>query len=170
LVRCGKLIDFGHQSKTAPSLKTLVRIFKTVNKTKKHNNMKEEFDRTSTEGSARYFQNCVRNGDLESALDCFDEDAVYITGIGEFVTGKENIRKALEQVCALKPDLQALRSTGFTVGAITAWVDEWTLKAILPDGTKLDMKGTSSDILKKQPNGNWVYLVDNPYGAEYLHL
>ncbi len=130
--------------------------------------MNDVFDRTNIEGSARYFQNCDSNGDLESALDCFDDDAVYVTGIGTFVTGKEDIRKALEQVCSLKPDLQAQRSTGFTVGDITAWVDEWTLKAILPDGTKLDMKGTSSDILKKQPNGNWAYLVDNPYGAEYL--
>jgi ketosteroid isomerase-like protein len=102
-------------------------------------------------------------------LDCFDDEAIYVTGIGTFVKGKENIRKALEQVCGLKPDLQAQRSTGFTVDNITAWVDEWTMKATLPDGTKLDMKGTSSDILKKQPNGNWAYLVDNPYGAEYLH-
>jgi len=130
--------------------------------------MNDVFDRTSIEGSARYFQNFVRNGDVEGALDCFDDEAIYVTGIGTFVTGKENIRKALEQVCGLKPDLQAQRSMGFTVGDITAWVDEWTLKATLPDGTKLEMKGTSSDILKKQPNGNWAYLVDNPYGAEYL--
>jgi len=127
------------------------------------------FDRKSIEGSARYFQNCIRNGDVENALDCFDEEAIYITGIGTFVTGKENIRIALQQVCGLKPNLQAQRSKGFTVGNITAWVDEWTLKAVLPDGTKLELNGTSSDILKKLPNGNWVYLVDNPYGAEYLH-
>ena len=131
--------------------------------------MNDVFDRTNIEGSARYFQNCVRNGDVEGALDCFDDEAIYVTGIGTFVTGKENIRKALEQVCGLKPDLQAQRSTGFTVDNITAWVDEWTMKATLPDGTKLEMRGTSSDILKKQPNGNWAYLVDNPYGAEYLH-
>ena len=131
--------------------------------------MKDVFDRTSIEGSARYFQNCVRNGDVENAIDCFDDRAIYVTGIGTFVTGKENIRKAIEQVCALKPDLQAQRSIGFTVDNITSWVDEWTLKAILPDGTKLNLKGTSSDILKKQTNGNWVYLVDNPYGADYLN-
>jgi len=131
--------------------------------------MNDVFDRTNIEGSARYFQNCVRNGDVNGALDCFDDEAIYVTGIGTFVTGKENIRKALEQVCGLKPDLQAQRSTGFTVDNITAWVDEWTMKATLPDGPKLEMRGTSSDILKKQPNGNWAYLVDNPYGAEYLH-
>ena len=131
--------------------------------------MNDVFDRTNIEGSARYFQNCVRNGDVDGALDCFDDEAIYVTGIGTFVSGKENIRKALEQVCGLKPDLQAQRSAGFTIDNITAWVDEWTMKATLPDGTKLEMRGTSSDILKKQPNGNWAYLVDNPYGAEYLN-
>jgi len=131
--------------------------------------MSNLFDRTNIEGSARYFQNCVRNGDVDGALDCFVDEAIYVTRIGTFVSGKENIRKALDQVCGLKPDLQAQRSKGFTVDNITAWVDEWTMKAKLPNGTELEMKGTSSDILKKQPNGNWAYLVDNPYGAEYLH-
>jgi len=44
--------------------------------------MNEVFDRTRIEGSARYFQNCVRNGDVEGALDCFDEDANYVTRKG----------------------------------------------------------------------------------------
>jgi len=131
--------------------------------------MQETFDRTTIEGSARYFQNCVRNGDVEGALDCFDPEAIYITGPGAFVTGKEQIRTALEMVCGMKPDLQAQGSAGFTVGVISAWVDEWTMKAMLPDGTKLDLKGISSDVLKRQSNGNWTYLVDNPYGAAYLN-
>ncbi|CAN5188986.1 hypothetical protein BH09BAC4_BH09BAC4_31170 [soil metagenome] len=131
--------------------------------------MKELFDRTTPVGAARYFQHCVRNGDVENALDCFDSEAIYVTGPGTFVNGKEHIRKALEKVCAMKPDLQAKRSADFSIGNITAWVDEWTLKATLPDGTKLDLYGVSSDVLKKQADGNWAYLVDNPYGAAYLN-
>ena len=130
--------------------------------------MEKIFDRTTTEGSARYFQNCVRNGDVEGALSCFDAEAVYVTGPGAQVTGKENIRAALAQVCALKPDLQAQRSADFITGDISAWVDEWTLKATTPDGTQLELKGISADVLKRQKDGNWAYLIDNPYGAAYL--
>ena len=128
-----------------------------------------QFDRTTVEGAARYFQNCVRTGDVEGALSCFDTDAIYITGPGTFVKGREQIRAALEPVCGMKPDLQAQRSADFTSGDIASWVDEWTLNATLPDGTKLDLHGVSSDILKKQPDGYWTYLVDNPYGADYLN-
>jgi len=136
--------------------------------TNKANTMEKTFDRTTTEGSARYFQHCVRNGDVEGALSCFDPDAIYVTGPGNQVTGKENIRAALAQVCALKPDLQAQRSADFIAGDIAGWVDEWTLKATAPDGTTLDLKGISGDVLRKQKDGNWAYLIDNPYGSAYL--
>ena len=123
------------------------------------------FDRTTILGAARYFQNCVRNGDIEGALSSFHDDAVYVSQPGSFVKGKTEIRTALEFVCAVRPDLQAQRSVSFETGDIAAWLDEWTLKAITPDGVTLDMNGTYSDIMKRLPNGNWVNLVDNPYGA-----
>lgn len=130
--------------------------------------MEHTFDRTSIEGAARYFQNCIRNGDVEGALSSFDEEAIYVTEAGKYVEGKAEIKERLEFLCGIKPDLQALRSASFTIGDIASWVDEWTLKATLPDGTKLDLKGISSDVMKRQKDGTWAYLIDNPYGADYL--
>ena len=126
------------------------------------------YDRSTTEGAARYFQNCVRNGDVDGALSCFDAEAIYIPTLGNVVKGTAEIRKGLETLCGMKPNLQAKRSLGLEVGDLASWVDEWTLQATLPDGTVLNMKGVSSDILKKQTDGTWVYLVDNPYGAAAL--
>lgn len=131
--------------------------------------MNHLFDRTTVEGAARYFQNCIRTGDVNGALSSFDEEAIYITEPGKFVKGKEEIKEKLEFLCSIKPDLQALRSSQFTIGDIASWVDEWTLKATLPDGTPLNMTGISSDVMKKQKDGTWAYLVDNPYGADYLN-
>jgi len=130
--------------------------------------MNNIFDRTTILGAARFFQHCVRNGDIEGALSSFHDDALYVAQPGKFVKGKAEIRKALEFLCGMKPELQAHRSVSFETGDIAAWVDEWTLKATTPDGVALDMSGTSSDIMKRLPNGNWVYLVDNPYGAGAL--
>ena len=132
------------------------------------NSMNSLLDRTTILGAARYFQHCVRNGDLEGALSSFHDDAVYVSQSGSFVKGKPEIRKALEFLCEMRPDLQAQRSVSFETGDTAAWVDEWTLKATMPDGVALDMNGTSSDILTRLPNGIWVYLVDNPYGAAVL--
>lgn len=126
------------------------------------------FDRTTTEGAARYFQNCIRSGDVEGAMSCFDEQAVYVAAPDDVVKGTTEIRKKIEVLCAMKPNLQAKRSVAYETGDLAAWVDEWVLQATLPDGTALDLKGVSSDILKRLPSGIWVYLVDNPYGAAVL--
>lgn len=119
-----------------------------------------KFDRTTIEGAARYFQNCVRDGDVEGALSCFDAEAVYVPTLGTVVKGTAEIRRGLEMLCGMKPNLQAKRSIALEVGDLASWVDEWTLQATLPDGTPLDMKGVSSDIMKRHPDGFWVYLVD----------
>lgn len=128
------------------------------------------FDRTTPEGAARYFQNCVRTGDLAAALTCFDADAVYISATGRPARGMADIRAELEAVCSMKPDLQARRSIAYVTGNLAAWVDEWVLQASLPDGTALNLSGVSSDILKRQADGTWAYLVDNPYGAAVLDI
>ena len=130
--------------------------------------MSNPFDRTTIEGAARYFQRCVRNDDVDGALGCFDAEAVYIPTLGTVVKGTAEIRKGLEVLCGMKPNLQAKRSRAFEVGDLASWVDEWTLHATMPDGTMLDMTGVSSDIMKRQRDGTWAYLVDNPYGAAVL--
>jgi ketosteroid isomerase-like protein len=132
-------------------------------------NRMTEFDRTTPEGAARYFQNCVRSGDLAGATSCFDAEAVYIPAIGSIARGTAEIRAGLEVVCNMKPDLQARRSVAYVVGGLASWVDEWHLQATLPDGTVLNLSGVSSDILTRRPDGIWVYLVDNPYGAAALN-
>ena len=126
------------------------------------------FDRTQVEGTARYFQNCIRSGNLDGALSCFDAEAVYVASPGKVVRGSAEIRKALESLIAMKPNLQAKRSLILEVAGLASLVDEWSLKATLPGGKKLVMTGASSDIMKKQADGTWVYLVDNPYGAAAL--
>ena len=128
-----------------------------------------DFDRTNPERAARYFQNCIRAGDVEGAVRCLDVNAIYVTEAGKFVQGRASTRAAVAKVAGLKPDLQAKRSAILMPGGdIASLVDEWTLKATLPNGQKLDLAGVSSDILKRQANGVWTYLVDNPYGASYL--
>ena len=128
-----------------------------------------DFDRTNPERAARYFQNCIRAGDVDGAVSCLDVNAIYVTEAGKFVQGRAAIRGAVAKVAGMKPDLQAKRSAILMPGGdIASLVDEWTLKATLPNGQKLDLAGVSSDILKRQANGVWTYLVDNPYGAAYL--
>lgn len=102
---------------------------------------KNVINRTNTDGSTRHFKNCVRHREIAGPLGCFDVNAIYGTGAGTCLKGKENIRKALAAVCTLKEDLQAQKGAEYITGKIMAWVVEWTLKATMRDGTKLNLEG-----------------------------
>jgi ketosteroid isomerase-like protein len=41
----------------------------------------------------------------------------------------------------------------------------WTLEGTAPDGSPVDMAGTSADVLRRRANGSWGVLIDDPWGA-----
>jgi ketosteroid isomerase-like protein len=44
-------------------------------------------------------------------------------------------------------------------------MDKWSMKATMPDGNPIEMNGATSCLMKKNEEGIWVWLVDNPFAA-----
>ncbi|MFD1532559.1 hypothetical protein [Pseudonocardia aurantiaca] len=57
---------------------------------------------------------------------------------------------------------QAELLAGFTPALL---VVDWSLRGTAPDGTSVDMSGTAADVVRRDPDGTWRYLVDNPFGT-----
>lgn len=47
-------------------------------------------------------------------------------------------------------------------------LSRWTLEAAGPDGENLRQSGTATDVMRKQPDGTWRYVIDNPAGIERM--
>ena len=41
-------------------------------------------------------------------------------------------------------------------------VNEWNLTGIAPDGSEVHQGGRSADVVRRQPDGSWLVLVDKP--------
>jgi ketosteroid isomerase-like protein len=44
----------------------------------------------------------------------------------------------------------------------------WTLDGVGPDGAAIQMRGESSDVLRRQADGRWLVALDNPWGVSLL--
>lgn len=128
--------------------------------------MPENFDRTHPTGAVHYFRHCILTGNLDGALSCFGKDAIYIERDGEEITGLENIRKPLEHLCNWKPDIQGNKHKLTIVGDLAVWVDKWKLKALAPDGSPIEMDGATTCMMKRNEDGIWLWLVDNPFAGQ----
>jgi ketosteroid isomerase-like protein len=41
----------------------------------------------------------------------------------------------------------------------------WTLATTGPDGVPINMAGTTADVVRRQADGTWRFVIDNPWGS-----
>jgi ketosteroid isomerase-like protein len=130
--------------------------------------MIEKFDRSSPAGTVKYFRNCILLGDLKGAVSCFHPEAKYIDRDGSEIKGLDNIEKALESICSWRPQITGLKQKVTIVDDLAIWVDKYVVKAKAPNGAPVEMEGFTACILKRDSDGIWSWLVDNPFASEQL--
>jgi ketosteroid isomerase-like protein len=42
----------------------------------------------------------------------------------------------------------------------------WTFAGTGPDGTPVKLAGHSADVLRRQIDGSWRFVIDNPWGTD----
>ena len=108
----------------------------------------------------------LNTGDLEGMLALYEPQAAFVPEPGATVSGTEAIRGALAQFLALKPTIEGEVQKVVQADDTALVVYRWSLKGTAPDGESVAMKGTSTDIVRRQPDGRWLVLIDDPFGTE----
>lgn len=106
--------------------------------------------------------------DLETAVTLFEPGASFVVRPGVVVSGTAGIRQALEGFMALKPTLTIDAQQLVQATDVAQYCARWSLKGIAPTGTVVQLNGRSSSILRRQPDGRWLFLVDNPWGTDIV--
>jgi ketosteroid isomerase-like protein len=110
----------------------------------------------------------INQGDLDAAVASYEPGATLVVQPGKVATGTKALRDALAGFIALKPALTTEAYQVIQSGDIALYCSKWNLKGVAPDGSAVQMGGTSSDVLRRQTNGKWLITVDNPWGPGIL--
>jgi uncharacterized protein (TIGR02246 family) len=119
----------------------------------------------SPEEAIELFAASLNCGDVDAAVALYDSEAAFSPRPGEEVTGTEAIRVALEQFAALKPRLRGEVTNVMTAGDVALVHNRWQLEGTLPDGSPVELRGHSADVLRRATDGSWRILIDDPWGA-----
>ncbi len=104
-----------------------------------------------------------RAGDLDAYTQLHEADATtLVPPDGRQVTGRDEIRKEAEAIVTLAP-----RFTSRVVGKLEAnglalTYARWELAATGPDGSDIEMSGRGTIVSRRQPDGSWRIVLDNP--------
>jgi ketosteroid isomerase-like protein len=45
-------------------------------------------------------------------------------------------------------------------------IGNWTLKGRDAEGNDVDASGRYADVVRRQPDGGWLFVIDNPNGSD----
>jgi len=106
--------------------------------------------------------------DVQTAITLFEPNASFVIKPGVVVNGTAGIRQALGGFMALKPTLTIEAQQIVQADDVAQFCARWSLKGIDPTGTAVQLGGRSSSILRRQADGRWLFLVDNPWGTDIV--
>ena len=107
------------------------------------------------------FQQALNRHDLEAIVALYEPNAVLVTVDGP-AQGRAAIREAYRAFLASHPtiDLQTLGVT--SVGDLAMLRGRWTLHRIGPDGNQIRNEGRNTEVVRLQPDGRWLFVIDHP--------
>jgi uncharacterized protein (TIGR02246 family) len=116
------------------------------------------------EQTDRLIDEAVSAGDADAAAALFEPDAVLVLPGKPAVRGRDAIRQAFAELAAMKPKLRGKLKHVVVAGGLAHVVVEWQMEGVDPDGEPFIQTGVATDVMRRQPDGTWLYVIDLPDG------
>lgn len=105
-------------------------------------------------------------GDVDAALALYEPEATFVPERGKSETGKDAIRTIMEGFVALNPSLSLEVLDVTQSGDVALLRSRWNLTGTDPEGNPVEITGNGIEVARRQPNGEWLLIIDSPYGAD----
>ncbi len=104
--------------------------------------------------------------DVDAMLDLFEPNAVFIDPeSGIELRGHQAIREAVTSFFEADVTLQGEEPRVIIADDVALVISEWTMEVQGLDGDTIRQSGTATDVMRRQPDGTWRYVIDNPGGT-----
>ena len=112
------------------------------------------------------FVTAFNAGDLDALCDMYEPSALMPSEPGTKPSvGIDAVRETLRGYLGMKPIMQIESTFAHQNGELALLRAHWSIKASAPDGSNIEMSGDSVELIRRQPDGTWRYVIDHPFGA-----
>ena len=108
----------------------------------------------------------INSGNLESLLPLYESQAAFSTSPGSLAHGPSGIREALAGFIAMKGKLELKVTRVLQASDLALVATVWTFNGTGPDGKPAKLASKSADVLRRQADGSWRLVIDNPWGTD----
>ena len=108
----------------------------------------------------------INAGDLESLVPLYESDAAFATEPGSLAHGVPGVRDALTGFISMDGTLNLEVTRVLEVDDLALVVGIWSFDGTGPDGEPVRLEAKNADVLRRQTDGTWRFVIDNPWGTD----
>ena len=108
----------------------------------------------------------INTRNLDSLMALYETDACFASQPGQLAKSPETIRQSLRSFIDLNGKLDLKVKRVLQSSDLALVISEWSVSGTGPDGKLVNMATKSADVLRRQADGTWCFVIDNPWGTD----
>jgi ketosteroid isomerase-like protein len=130
-----------------------------------------ELDRTvqgraTPEQALKSIVDGINTGNLDALMPLYEPGAAFAAQPGTLARGLSGIRASLAAFTGMNGTLDLEVTRVLEANGLALVVGVWSFAATGPDGAPVRLAGHNADVLRRQPDGSWRFVIDNPWGTD----
>ena len=108
----------------------------------------------------------INTGNLDGLMSLYEPDAAFAAQPGSLAHGVAGVRQSLAAFLAMKGTLDLKVTRVLEAGGLALVAGAWSFTGTGPDGKPVTLTGHNADVLRRQADGSWRFVIDNPWGTD----
>jgi uncharacterized protein (TIGR02246 family) len=108
----------------------------------------------------------INTGNLEALMTLYEPEAVFAAQPGALAHGLSGVRESLAGFIAMRGKLDLKVTHVLEAGGLALVTTVWSFAGTGPDGKPINLSARSADVLRRQEDGSWRFVIDNPWGTD----
>jgi len=108
----------------------------------------------------------INTGNLEDLMSLYEPEAAFAAQPGSLAHGVDGVRQSITAFLSMKGKLDLKVTRVLEAGGLAFVAGAWSFAGTGPDGAPVTLTGRNGDVLRRQADGSWRFVIDNPWGTD----
>ena len=105
-------------------------------------------------------------GNISFLMTRYENGTCFASNPRQVVEDLKNIRQSLQSFIDMRSKLEGKVKRVLQANDLTLLITEWSINGTRPDGKSINLTGRGTVILRRQSDGNWLMVIENPWGTD----